>query len=226
MNSSPRPQIEQLRNGRIDLSVSRTPMINDAKLSSILLWDDPMLVALPRNHALSRRRRLRLQDLRDEQFVMLRLDSVYLRPAHGRLLCAGRLCAANCANGIRGAGSRQSGGGRYRRRFDSAIGETSLCRFDRGCPFGPRCTKVRGVCGPATRGKFRRGWRIRTHDDACRDGGRMALELRLEVSINARSPRRYGAFRLRREQHAVGGAVVRPGSVRASRNWPTYLSDV
>jgi DNA-binding transcriptional LysR family regulator len=70
----PTAQIEQLRNRRIDLSVSRTP-INDAQLVSTLLWDDPMLVALPRGHALAGRRRLSLHDLRNERFVMLRLDS-------------------------------------------------------------------------------------------------------------------------------------------------------
>jgi DNA-binding transcriptional LysR family regulator len=70
----PAAQIEQLRSRRIDLSVSRTP-VNDGQMSSTLLWDDPLLVALPQNHALGRRRRLGLRDLRNERFVMLRLDS-------------------------------------------------------------------------------------------------------------------------------------------------------
>lgn len=70
----PAAQIEALRERRIDLSVSRTP-VNDAELSSTLLWRDPVTVALPVGHALAARRRLALQDLRAEPFVMLRTDS-------------------------------------------------------------------------------------------------------------------------------------------------------
>jgi DNA-binding transcriptional LysR family regulator len=70
----PATQLEELRSGRIDLSISRTP-VNDVALTSTLLWSDPMLAALPRGHTLGRRKRLSLPDLRNERFVMLRLDS-------------------------------------------------------------------------------------------------------------------------------------------------------
>jgi DNA-binding transcriptional LysR family regulator len=70
----PAVQLQALRERRIDLSVSRTP-VNDAVLSSTLLWRDPVVAALPVGHALARRRQLRLLDLRAEAFVMLRTDS-------------------------------------------------------------------------------------------------------------------------------------------------------
>lgn len=70
----PAVQLQALRERRIDLSISRTP-VNDAVLSSTLLWRDPVAVALPVGHALARRRQLRLLDLRGEAFVMLRTDS-------------------------------------------------------------------------------------------------------------------------------------------------------
>nr|MDP2191019.1 LysR substrate-binding domain-containing protein [Rhodoferax sp.] len=70
----PAVQLQALRERRIDLSVSRTP-VNDAVLSSTLLWRDPVAVALPTGHSLARRRQLRLLDLRAEPFVMLRTDS-------------------------------------------------------------------------------------------------------------------------------------------------------
>lgn len=70
----PALQLQALRDRRIDLSVSRTP-VNDTVLSSTLLWKDPVVVALPAGHALARRRQLGLADLRTEAFVMLRTDS-------------------------------------------------------------------------------------------------------------------------------------------------------
>lgn len=70
----PALQLQALRDRRIDLSVSRTP-VNDTVLSSTLLWKDPVVVALPAGHALARRRQLGLADLRTEAFIMLRTDS-------------------------------------------------------------------------------------------------------------------------------------------------------
>lgn len=72
--SKPATQLEELRNGNIDLSISRTP-VNDAKLSSQLLFNDPLYVALPAGHPLSRQRTLSLNDLANESFIMLRTDS-------------------------------------------------------------------------------------------------------------------------------------------------------
>jgi DNA-binding transcriptional LysR family regulator len=70
----PAIQLEALRERDIDLSISRTP-VNDTILKSTRLWTDPMVAALPRGHKLGRRKRLTLVDLRDEPFVMLRLDT-------------------------------------------------------------------------------------------------------------------------------------------------------
>jgi DNA-binding transcriptional LysR family regulator len=71
---TPAAQLAALLDRRIDLSFSRTA-VNDELFTSELAWPDPVLVALPRGHRLARRRRLELAELRDEPFVMLRLDS-------------------------------------------------------------------------------------------------------------------------------------------------------
>jgi DNA-binding transcriptional LysR family regulator len=70
----PAIQLEALRERRIDLSISRTP-VNDLVLKSTRLWADPMVAAVPQGHKLGRRKRVTLADLRDEPFVMLRLDT-------------------------------------------------------------------------------------------------------------------------------------------------------
>ncbi len=70
----PSLQPAALRDKRIDVSIARTP-INDDQLASTLLWPDPVVAALPPDHALARRKVLALRDLRSERFVMLRRDS-------------------------------------------------------------------------------------------------------------------------------------------------------
>jgi len=70
----PTAQLAALRDRRIDMSFSRTE-VNDDLLASELAWPDPVVVALPRGHAISARRKLALKDLAGEEFVMLRLDS-------------------------------------------------------------------------------------------------------------------------------------------------------
>lgn len=70
----PADHIQALRDGRVDLSVSRTP-VSDGQLASRLLWRDPVVAALPREHRLAGRKRIRLGDLRHDEFVFLRLDS-------------------------------------------------------------------------------------------------------------------------------------------------------
>jgi DNA-binding transcriptional LysR family regulator len=70
----PAIQLEALRDREIDLSISRTP-VNDMVLKSTRLWADPMVAAVPGGHRLGRRKRLTLGDLREESFVMLRLDT-------------------------------------------------------------------------------------------------------------------------------------------------------
>lgn len=74
----PSDHLQALREGRLDLSVSRNPLNDgpaDPQISATLLWRDPVVVALPPGHRLAARARLRLADLRDEDFVFLRLDS-------------------------------------------------------------------------------------------------------------------------------------------------------
>lgn len=70
----PSDHLQALRDGRLDLCISRNPL-KDSQLSAALLWRDPVVVALPPGHRLAQRRQLRLADLRDEDFVFLRLDS-------------------------------------------------------------------------------------------------------------------------------------------------------
>lgn len=75
----PSDQLQALRDGRLDLSVSRNP-VNDEqtdspRISAALLWRDPVVVALPPGHRLGSRSQLSLADLRNEDFVFLRLDS-------------------------------------------------------------------------------------------------------------------------------------------------------
>ena len=70
----PTMQLQALRDRRIDVSISRTP-VNDTVLGSTLLWKDPVVVALPVGHPLAKRRQLKLLDLRAQPFVMLRTDS-------------------------------------------------------------------------------------------------------------------------------------------------------
>lgn len=77
----PSDQLQALRDGRVDLSISRNPL-NDGQVGAALLWRDPVVVALPPGHRLATRARLRLAELKDEEFVFLRLDS---SPFAGRL---------------------------------------------------------------------------------------------------------------------------------------------
>ena len=72
---TPKHQLGALQDARLDLCVSRNPMANDARISAKLLWHDPVVVALPPDHRLSGRRRLALSDLKNDDFVSLRLDS-------------------------------------------------------------------------------------------------------------------------------------------------------
>lgn len=71
---TPAAQLASLRDRRIDLSFSRTA-VNDHALVSELAWPDPVVVALPRGHPLTNRRKLKLAELKDEKFVLLKLDS-------------------------------------------------------------------------------------------------------------------------------------------------------
>nr|WP_289851824.1 LysR substrate-binding domain-containing protein [Marinobacter salexigens] len=70
----PSTQIDELRSGRIDLSLSRTP-VNDDDLKSTFLWHDILFAAFPSGHPMGGRDSVYLNDLKNEKFVMLRLDS-------------------------------------------------------------------------------------------------------------------------------------------------------
>lgn len=71
---APVDHLRALREGRVDLSVSRSS-VADGQLASHLLWRDPVVAALPRGHRLARRKTLRLAELRAEPFVALRRES-------------------------------------------------------------------------------------------------------------------------------------------------------
>ena len=71
---TPAAQLTALRDRRLDISFSRTP-VADLHLSAELAWEDPVVAALPRGHRLVARRKLALKDLASEEFVLLRLDS-------------------------------------------------------------------------------------------------------------------------------------------------------
>ncbi len=87
--SKPADQLEDLRNGTIDLSVSRTP-VNDGVLKSHLLFVDPVHVALHRDNPLAENSHLSLCDLSDCSFVMLRDESsAYARLLHQSCVQAG-----------------------------------------------------------------------------------------------------------------------------------------
>ncbi|HUH88857.1 MAG TPA: LysR substrate-binding domain-containing protein [Pusillimonas sp.] len=71
---APNDQLEALREHRIDLSISRQS-IEDDLLCSRKLWPDPLLVALTPDHPLAGRDRIRLEELANERFVMLRRET-------------------------------------------------------------------------------------------------------------------------------------------------------
>ncbi len=70
----PADHLKALRDGRVDLSLSRYPL-SDGVIASALLWPDPVVVALPMGHRLAHRQRVRLAELKDEDFVFLRIES-------------------------------------------------------------------------------------------------------------------------------------------------------
>lgn len=57
-----------VRSGSLDGAISRPPLIDD--LYSDLLGSEGVVIALPEDHRYARKRRLRLKDLADEQWVM------------------------------------------------------------------------------------------------------------------------------------------------------------
>ncbi|CAB3831416.1 LysR substrate-binding domain-containing protein [Achromobacter aegrifaciens] len=78
----PADQLTGLQDRRLDLCLSRG-IPADPAFSAELLWHDSSVVVLPPGHPLSHRKRLRLHELKNEDFVFFRLgssifaDSVY-----------------------------------------------------------------------------------------------------------------------------------------------------
>ena len=75
---TPVEHLQALRDGRLDLCVSRNALNApgaQGEISASLLWRDPVVVALPPGHRLSARSSLKLAELKDEDFVFLRLES-------------------------------------------------------------------------------------------------------------------------------------------------------
>ncbi|WP_437726281.1 LysR substrate-binding domain-containing protein [Sorangium sp. So ce861] len=65
----PQEQIEALKDGRIDVGFVRAPL-HDARLASECVRREPLLVALPADHPLAGRRRIPLELLSREPFVV------------------------------------------------------------------------------------------------------------------------------------------------------------
>jgi DNA-binding transcriptional LysR family regulator len=62
--------VESMRRGEVDVAFLRPPFMLDADYDSARIVDEAMLAALPADHPLCRRKWLRVQDLRDEAFVL------------------------------------------------------------------------------------------------------------------------------------------------------------
>ena len=65
-------QIEALQGGRIDIGLTRPP-IDDRLFQSVCVWREPLVLAMPADSALARRRRPQLADLDRQPLVMYSL---------------------------------------------------------------------------------------------------------------------------------------------------------
>jgi DNA-binding transcriptional LysR family regulator len=77
-------QVAGLLAGRIDLALLRPP-VDEAALRVTTLRRESLIVALPEGHSLARRKRLRVADLRDEEFIV--------HAGHGRSVMHGLVTA-------------------------------------------------------------------------------------------------------------------------------------
>ncbi|WP_109507848.1 LysR substrate-binding domain-containing protein [Nocardioides speluncae] len=96
-------QVDALLSGEIDLALLRPP-VADAGVRLRHLREDRLIVALPDGHRLAQRKRLRIADLRDEEFIV--------HPGRGRSVMSG-LVATLC---------REAG---FEPRVRQEVGETS-----------------------------------------------------------------------------------------------------
>ncbi len=62
--------LEHLHRGDIDVGILALPLV-DEDLDTRALYDEPFLLAVPKEHALARRGQVRLADLRDETVLLL-----------------------------------------------------------------------------------------------------------------------------------------------------------
>ena len=70
----PTDHVQALRAEQLDISLTREQPV-DRQLAAVLLWRDPVVLAVPQGHRLAARERVRLPELKGEDFVFLRLDS-------------------------------------------------------------------------------------------------------------------------------------------------------
>ena len=70
----PADHVQALRAGQLDISLTRG-LPADGQLAAVLLWRDPVVLVVPLGHHLATRTRVRLLELKREDFVFLRLDS-------------------------------------------------------------------------------------------------------------------------------------------------------
>ena len=64
------PLMDALRQGRIDVAFVRLPVGVDEEISFVPICTEPMVVVVPNGHRLAGRKAVRLEDLRDEPFVL------------------------------------------------------------------------------------------------------------------------------------------------------------
>jgi DNA-binding transcriptional LysR family regulator len=68
------PQVTAIVDGRLDVGFMRPPKQYPLELDGFILFEQPMVVALPGDHALARRKRIRPADLSGEVFVTTSLE--------------------------------------------------------------------------------------------------------------------------------------------------------
>jgi len=63
--------LQLLRSGELDLALCNDPdLFSLPEIEGVHLFDEPMLLALPRQHRLARRKRIALSDLADERWML------------------------------------------------------------------------------------------------------------------------------------------------------------
>lgn len=76
-NPTTATQLDLLREGRIDVTLARGPLRVDGDLSAQRLRSDPVVIALPEDHRLAKRKIVDTRDLAEEPFVEAVADDAY-----------------------------------------------------------------------------------------------------------------------------------------------------